>query len=211
MSAFVFFHVGDDLTQPTRLVRSLNKSNPDAEIIMATDPDTPKLEGVTHRIEIIGDRSKIMLMRLAGFAAVQAQKPALYLDTDMEVLEKIDVEELLGNKEAMLCRRSFQRDALFNVNLRGMDFTEYKGMILDQVYPYLACATITRTWEPWGVMVKMMDFINPKFHLWYGDQEALRLYAKTEEVGELKEQEYACLPEYISHDVKIVHYKGGRK
>jgi hypothetical protein len=65
-------------------------------------------------------------------------------------------------------------------------------------------------------MVSMMDFIHPKFKLWYGDQEVLRLYASTEadEVDYITEGEYACLPEF-EHTVyptpKIIHYKGGRK
>lgn len=214
MNAFVFFHVGEDLVQPSRLVESIHRSNPDSEVVMVTDPDTPKLQGVTSRIEIKGDRNKIMLMRLAGFAAAQAKRPAIYLDTDMVVKDKINVEDILGDKDAVLCRRTFNRDAIFNHNLRGMDFREYEGMTLDQVYPYLACATVTRDWSPWGLMVKMMDFIDPKFQLWYGDQEALRLYAKVQNVGELDESEYACLPEFensVMPTPKIIHYKGGRK
>lgn len=213
MSKFVFFHVGDDLIQPTRLVGSLRQSNPDAEIIMVTDAGTPKLEGVTERIEIEGDRKKIMLMRLTGFSAAQLKEPAMYLDTDMEVLEKIDVEKLLGDRNVLLCRRSFNKDSWFNINLRGMDFSEHRGLTLDQVYPYLACATVTRSWVPWGMMLKLMtQHLNPKYEIWYGDQEALRLYAIIEDTGEIDESEYACLPEFRDKfNPKIVHYKGSRK
>ena len=216
MSTFVFFHVGDDLTWPNKLVGSIKQTNSDAEIVMASDSGTPNVEGVTRRVNVKGDRTHIMLLRLAGFAGAQVDKPAIYLDTDMIVKAKIDPAKELGSKTAMLCKRSFNNEAIFNHNLRGMDFSEYKGMTLGKVYPVLACATITRDWKPWAQMVAMMDYIHPKFKLWYGDQEALRLYATTEadEVGYINESEYACLPEYeglLVTPPKIVHYKGGRK
>lgn len=216
MSAFVFFHVGDDLTQPNRLVESIRKTNPGAEIVMASDPDTPEILGIDRRANVKGDRKEIMLLRLAGFAGAQVDKPAIYLDTDMVVKQPIDPKKILGNKTAVLCRRTFQKEAIFNHNLRGMDFSEYKGRTLNEVYPILACATVTRDWKPWAQMVSMMDFIHPKFKLWYGDQEVLRLYASTEadEVDYITEGEYACLPEF-EHTVyptpKIIHYKGNRK
>lgn len=216
MSTFVFFHVGDDLTWPIKLVESIRQSNPDAEIVMASDAETPEVKGVTRRANVKGDRAHIMLLRLAGFAGAQVDKPAIYLDTDMIVKAQIDPAKELGSKTALLCKRSFSNEAIFNHNLRGMDFNEYRGMTLGKVYPVLACATITRDWKPWAQMVAMMDYIHPKFKLWYGDQEVLRLYATTEadEVGYINESEYACLPEYeysIYPTPKIIHYKGGRK
>lgn len=219
MSTFVFFHIGDDSTYVflvNRLVDSIKKTNPTADIVMVGDPETPVIEGVTRRVNIKGNRKEIMLMRLAGFAAAQVDRPAIYLDTDMIVKEEINTESLIGDKEAMLCQRHFNRDAIFNHNLRGLDFSEYKGMTLGEVYPILACATVTRNWKPWAQMVAMMDYIHPKFKLWYGDQEVLRLYSRTEkeDVGYINEAEYACLPEYeklIYPSPKIIHYKGGRK
>lgn len=217
MSTFVFFHIGSDLTQPNRLVQSIKKTNPGAEIVMASDPDTPDVVGVTQRVNIKGDRKNIMLLRLAGFVAVQATKPAIYLDTDMVVKTEINPEKILGDKTAMLCRRTFHREAIFNHNLRGMDFSEYEGKTLYEVYPILACATVTQNWRPWAEMVAMMDFIHPKYKLWYGDQEALKLYARVEDearIGYINEGEYACLPEMegqLKPAPKIIHYKGGRK
>lgn len=216
MSTFVFFHVGDDLTWPNKLVASIKQSNPDAKIVMASDPTTPKVDGVDQKIDIKGERQHIMLMRLAGFAAVKADHPAIYLDTDMIVKDRIYPEKMLGSKTSLLCKRSFNKEGLFNINLRGMDFSEYKGKTLGEVYPILACATVTKDWKPWAYMVAMMDFIHPKYKLWYGDQEALKLYARVEEgeVGYIDESEYACLPEYenmVMPKPKIVHYKGGRK
>ena len=102
MSTFVFFHVGEDLTWSIKLVESIRQSNPDAEIVMTSDGDTPDVKGITRRANVKGDRAHIMLLRLAGFAAAQVDKPAIYLDTDMIVKAKIDPEQLLGDKTALL-------------------------------------------------------------------------------------------------------------
>lgn len=215
VSTFVFFHVGDDVTWPKKLIASIRQTNSSAEIVMVSDLETPVIEGVNRRADIKGNRKEIMLMRVAGFAAAQVDKPAIYLDTDMIVKTEIDAEKLLGDKDALLCKRFFNKEAIFNHNLRGMDFSEYKNMTLNEVYPILACATVTRDWKPWGLMTAMMEYIHPKFKLWYGDQEVLRLYSNSgENFGYISEGEYACLPEYeksVSTSPKIIHYKGGRK
>lgn len=218
MSTFVFFHIGDDpkyVSMVNRLISSIKETNPNPYIVMVSDPETPVIEGITKRVDIKGDRKEIMLMRLAGFAAAQVDRPAIYLDTDMVVKEEIDTHKIIGDKEAILCRRFFNKQAIFNHNLRGMDFSEYRGRTLDEVYPILACATVTRDWKPWAQMTAMMEYINPKFKLWYGDQEVLRLYSQCgEDVGYLSERDYACLPEYehtLYPSPKIIHYKGARK
>ena len=212
-ATFVFFHVGPNLTQPKRLIESIKKSNPDAKIIMCSDQSTPFLTGVSQRIHVKGDPKNIMQMRLDGFAAAKIEGPAIYLDTDMVVQDKIYPEAMLGDKNVVMCRRSFQRDALFNTNLRGMNFSEYQGKTLDEVYPYLACATVTRDYKPWEEMAMILRTMDPKYAVWYGDQEALKTYAITEEIGTLDESEYACLPEMVHRNAppKIVHFKGGRK
>lgn len=210
---FVFFHVGQDVSQPQKLVDSIVQTNPGAEIVMCTDMMTPFVRGVTQRVNVQGDRNKLMQFRLDAFAKARLNNPAIYLDTDMVVQEKINPTELLESFNVMMCRRSFQRDAGFNINLRGMNFSEYRGKTLDQVYPYLACATITRNHEPWDSMAMMLRVMDPKYSVWYGDQEALKAYATSEKIGTLDESEYACLPEKVNRNFppKIIHYKGNRK
>lgn len=210
---FVFFHVGPNLTQPRRLVDSIRKVNPDAEIVMCSDQSTPFLTGISKRVHVKGDPKNIMQMRLDGFAAAKLDKPAIYLDTDMAVMEKISPTQMLGDRDVVMCRRSFQREALFNTNLRGMNFSEYQGKTLDQVYPYLACATVTRDYKPWEDMAMRLCMMDSKYAIWYGDQEALKSYAAENNIGTLDEKEYACLPEFVDRNnpPKIIHYKGNRK
>jgi hypothetical protein len=133
----------------------------------------------------------------------------------------VNPTQLLGNREVMVCRRSFHRDSLFNVNMTGFDMSEYEGDTMDQVYPYLACATITRDYKAWMGMHGLLTAVIPdKYKVWYGDQEAIKIMAQgmdQTKVGHLNEWEYACLPEFedeitrVGVVPKIIHYKGDRK
>jgi hypothetical protein len=122
---------------------------------------------------------------------------------------------MLGDKDILMCRRSFSKDAIFNPYQRGLDFSEYTGKTLDDVYPILACTTVTKDSSLWARMTVMLRmFISEKFHIWYGDQEVLKYFSSTSgEIGYIDEHDYACLPEYAdSHpNAKIIHYKGDRK
>ncbi len=205
---FVFFHVGDDITAPQKMVKSLLRHNPNANVIMCTDKNTPDVMGVTCRREFDVDRNELMAARLKAHAELGLCEPALYLDTDMIFMDKVSVRDLLGDKPIAMCRRDFNREAIFMVEQRGIRFDEYENKPIDEIYPYLGCATATRTAEPWIEMVKMLDGMDSKYRRWYGDQEALREYAKTHEHNQIQESVFGCLPEHKHDGAKILHYKG---
>jgi hypothetical protein len=216
MSTFVFFHVGSDLAMPTAMVASVKKHNPGAEIIQVTDRETPTVEGVTWAHPTTGDPAHLMLWRTQAFAALQLSQPALYMDTDMLVRKPIHPELLLGEAIIAVCRRSFMRDAIFNVHQRGQDYSEYAGKTLDQIYPYLGCATITPDAGVWVKLAERYAALPDKFKAWYGDQEVLRDYVHSLSplfVRKLDEYRYACLPEHFAEfpSPVIAHYKGKRK
>ena len=205
---FVFFHVGDDVFAPQKMVKSLLRYNPDANVIMCTDKATPDVMGITERMEFELDRNELMTSRLKAFAELRLGEPALYIDTDMLFVDQINVRELLGDNEIAMCRREFAKDAIFNVEQRGMRFDEHKDKTIDEVYPYIGCATATRDGDVWKKLYGMLDGMDSKYRRWYGDQEALREYAKANKIGEMPESVIGCLPEYKDHQAKIVHYKG---
>ena len=217
---FVFFHVGDDWKMQDRLAKSIRKTMPDAHIIMLTDADTPIPDGVDYRIGKY-DRTKLMTERLRAFAELRLDKPAMYIDSDMEMISTVNPAVILGERDIIMCRRSFNRSAIFNPHQRGLDFSEYTGKTIDQVYPYLACATIAKDWTLWARLYDTLRlFIPEKFHIWYGDQEALRTCAlgiDSHKFGTMSEEEFACLPEFYGDvslhgtDVRFIHYKGDRK
>lgn len=213
MSTFVFFHVGPDLEWPTRMVASLLSHNPGAEVIQVTDGDTPTVPGVTWAHPTDGDPRFLMLWRVDAYARLGLDAPALYLDTDMVVKSPINPSALVRDVDAAFCRRSFNRDATFNVRQRGLHFPEYGGRTLDDLYPFVGCATVTRDATVWADLAEMAHALPEKFWRWYGDQEVLREYARTRHVGHLPEHHYACLPEYLGEYTHpaIIHYKGQRK
>ena len=205
---FVFFHVGDDISYPQKMVKSLLRYNPNANVIMCTDKDTPDVMGITERKEFDLNRDELMTSRLKAFAGLNFAEPALYIDTDMIFVDQVNVRELLGEEEIVMCRREFARDATFNVDQRGMRFDEYEGKTLDELYPYVGCATATRDGRVWQKLYAMLDGMDEKFRKWYGDQEAFREYAKLNRVGTMPESVVGCLPEHKHDEAKIIHYKG---
>jgi len=206
------FHVGDDVTQPARLIASIRRYMPSAKVIVCSDNKTPDMD-CDIRFDHYVDRNHIMTERLNAFAELNLNEPALYVDSDMVFLESVYPEDVLGDDEVVICRRSFNQDAIFNVEQRGLEFPEYQGMTLDEVYPYLACFTVTRSNQYWKELISIAENLDTKFHVWYGDQEAIRMYAERYSVKAVEERHYACLPEQASqvNRPKILHYKGGRK
>jgi hypothetical protein len=200
-------HIGDDISAPQKMVKSLLRYNPDANVIMLTNKDTPDVMGVTERCEYDLNREELMTSRIKAFALRNLDEPALYIDTDMIFVDRVVVGDILGDSEIVMCRREFQREAIFNVEQRGIRFDEYEGKTIDEVYPFIACATATKNGAPWQIMLGMFDKIDPKYRKWYGDQEVLKLYAESE-ANTMPESVYGCLPEFNVGEAKIMHYKG---
>jgi hypothetical protein len=196
-------------------VKSLLRHNPDAFITMYSDYDTPDVMGITRRVESEVDRDNLMYSRVKAYAETYATVivPVMYLDTDMLVQGEIVVKDLLQGKDAAFCRRSFDRDAVFNTEQRGIKFPEYEGKTLDQLYPYVGCAVVAKSNQVWKDLLAIYEGLDEKFKRWYGDQEALRIYAEKypERVSEMHESVYGCLPEFKSDGATppvILHFKG---
>jgi hypothetical protein len=114
------------------------------------------------------------------------------------------------HKNVTFLRREFQRDAIFNVDQRGINFSEYEGTTIDEVYPYVGCTVVAEGVHVWKDLLAIYDALDPKFRKWYGDQEALRIYAEqnTELILDLPESVFGCLPEFKGEEAKILHFKG---
>lgn len=211
--ALVFLHVGDD--QLVNLfVESIRRSCGNIQIIQCTDLLTPPVKGVDDVFRYDGDITNLMTFRLKCFSKLKLNTSAIYLDTDMIVVK--DLSDLFINCDKIgLCRRDFNRDALFNTSFNGMNLSEYSGMTLDEVYPYIACCTLTPSFEFWSEASSTLEKLDRKFHFWYGDQEAIRNVAKnvkSDDLVFLPESIYGCLPEHvIDHDPRIIHFKGAAR
>ena len=211
MNKFVFLQVGNDPIAEM-MVNSITQSNPNSQIIQCSDPKTSKIEGVSEVFRLDSNSTNLMTFRLEAFSKLKLTEPAAYLDTDMLVLNKILVNQLLQEAEVALCSRSFGRDALINTNFRNMDLSEYRNKTLSEVYPILACFTATKSHEFWCACLANLLGLDKKFHGWYGDQEAMRNIAGTEKfkIRYVPESQVACLPEHIdvNPNASCIHFKG---
>jgi hypothetical protein len=208
--SIVFLHVGDD--QLVKLfVKSIKLSCKNIEIIQCSDLKTPAVDGVDFVFRHDGDITNLMTFRLECFSNLRRRTPAIYLDTDMLVLNDLSAI-LVNTTQVGLCRREFGRAGMFNINFNGLDLSEYSGMTLDEVYPFIACCTLTPSFEFWSRALTTLKNLDPKFHYWYGDQEAIKIVAGQMSDADkllLPESVYGCLPEYIQNtQPKIIHFKG---
>jgi hypothetical protein len=222
---FAFLHVGVDATVPTILVRSIRAYNPEARIIQCSDPDSPKIAGV-DRIFRSHQRDPQLLMtfRLQCFAQLDIAEPTLFLDTDMMCLGSLDPAGILRGNDVAVCEREFEITVPFNFQVSlgragqpigsRVYFVDYAGKTIGEIYPYIACATITKSSNFWSNALEILLGMDPKFHAWYGDQEAIRDLVKGGKyrVTFLPESIYARLPDQpvrVGTKSKIYHFKGG--
>lgn len=213
MTTFVFLHLGGDPLVKL-LVRSIDKTNRDARVIQCTDPHTGQVPGTTEVYRYEGDTSNLMTFRLKAFSELRLQEPAIYLDTDMLVLAKLEPQDILGEADVACCERSFGRNTLLNTSFRGMDLSEYKNKTFGEVYPILAAFTVTQTFDFWAVCAERLLTMDGKFHYWYGDQEAMRDVVRTNrfKMRLIPEATFACLPEFAQGtSPKLLHFKGAQR
>lgn len=211
---FVFFHVGHDLNV-NLLVKSIKATNPNAQIIQCSDFSTTKIDGVTDIFRLVSDVNNLMTLRLEIFSKLKLDYPAIYIDTDMLILKEVQINSLLNSYDVVCCQRSFALNDLINISFRGMDLSEYKNKTLGEIYPIIACFTLTKNYEFWYACYENLLTLDTKFHTWYGDQEAMRniINSNRFKAGFLPESMVACLPEFFNfNDPPIsLHFKGAQR
>ena len=196
-------------------VRSVRRLMPESHIVQCTDNQTGIIDGVDRVYRHNGDVGNLMNFRLEAFAALSLEGPSVYLDTDMLMFRALDPEQILGGADVAVLKRVFGADELLNTRFLGMDLSEYAGMQIGKVYPYIGCFALMRSNEFWKECERVMKALPKKFLFWYGDQEAIRevVEARRFNVKEVKESDYACLPEYIDEAAPpfIAHFKGVKR
>lgn len=213
----VFMQVGDDPTFEL-FVWSVKLTNPSLNIIQCSDLTTKQINGTHHIHRISADPTNLMTFRLEAFSSLGLNEPAVYVDNDLIFLRSLDnLSEKLNGHRVGLCRRDYKRTVEFSdEHISTYNLSEYRGVTLDEVYPYLACFTYSETASLWSSCLEVLKSIDPKFHKWYGDQEALRIISASGEFphADLSENEYACVLDCFEDNkelAKAVHFKGGRK
>ena len=216
---FIFFHVGTNISEPKMLVASIKRVNPHDKIIQLTDLFTPEVFGVDECYRVTGDANNLMSHRLKAYASFSIHGPSVYLDTDMLLLRKFDLE-LPSDKEVMVCQRSFDSEGEFNHNYKNLNLLRYKNKLIGEVFPYLACFVLVKDGLFWVKAYETLMTLNKSFHHWYGDQETIKILISDiykNNFSTISEAEVACLPDHLSElEGSIVpfflHFKGeGRK
>lgn len=211
MRNFAFLHVGNDGFMATTLVQSLRRMHADARIVQCTDRVTPAIAGADSVFRFDGDTGKLMTFKLRCFADIELPSATLFLDTDMVCVKPVDPVAALGDNDVAVCVREFDVNRTFKAKFGTMALNQYSGMPMGAVYPFVACATITRKADFWRDCLANLLSLDPKFQDWYGDQEAIRnvIGQKRYKAGTLPESIYACLPERESaRHAAILHFKG---
>lgn len=215
-----FFAIGKQaFSEASLLVRSVRLLNSDITVMQLTDVTTPEVPGVSEVVRFEGlNPEHIMTARVEAFAAVDTSIPTLFLDTDMLMLRvPASLSELPSSSEVIrLCRRYYDRSAAFNWQFRGLSFDEHRGKTLDEAFPWLACATFVYRAQFWNLCLQRLRNLRRDYHVWYGDQEAMRQVVGTTVTSQnpLCESEFAALPDKIEAKELpyILHFKGqGRK
>lgn len=188
---------------------------PTAKITQCTDRNTEKINDVDDVFVLDEDASNLMTFRLRAFSLLGLEEPAVYLDTDILITKSFSLDQLLSGRQIAICKRTFGQDDFINPTFKGMDLSEYTNKTFGEIYPYLASFNATITNQFWtDCSVKLLT-LDPKFHFWYGDQEAMREVIKTQKFStkELPESLVSCLPEHVNpSDLPLaVHFKGPRR
>ena len=213
---FVFFHISSDpateSSQPSLMVKSIRKHYPEENIIQVTDRNTDVVKGVSSAFRTEGNKEEIMAFRTNAFSELRLKEKAIYLDTDMLILKKLNIENLFKENDVVLLKRDFMKDSLINVSFRGMDLSYLKGKTIGEVWPYIGCFGGTTSYKFWSHCSDYLNKLDKQSKYWFGDQDAIREIAKSNyfKVAEVGEKEFACPPKFIEkgNPPSIIHFKG---
>jgi hypothetical protein len=228
----VFFHIGDDVSMPNIMVRSIRKHNKDANIIQATDLTSPRVDGIDEIRRFPGQADSIMLFRMECFSKFDTSSPCWFLDTDMVCLRKLETLRRGDSaKTVAVLERKFNLNDKVHKSAKGVDLSRYAERPIGTVFPFVGCVVFLWNSNFWKECLYEYYKLDDSLKSWWGDQEALKIVVRrkdrvnrlkslfpifgreTETVIKLPETAYACLPEFESSFEKpfLLHFKGPRK
>ena len=164
-----FFWVGEDITLPGYLVRSVRLvAGLDFEIIQLSDLTTPTVPGVS-RVSRQALSDSIMVARLQAYSYLEwSNKFTYYCDADSIFINRPQVD---SNFDILLCPRIEN----YKINSRYPEhYPEFDGKMIMEVMPFMFGAIITRGKNNIfnGLLRKCLK-LPARYHRWYGDQVAL--------------------------------------
>lgn len=176
MSSFdqiAFFWVGSDNEIPTFLVNSINLIyKKKVKIFHLTNHTTRKINGTTKTIRLsLSDN--LMVARLQAYKNFPYNnKLTFFCDADSLFVQKLNLFEL--SEDIYLIKRS--ENFLMNHNWPEL-YPEFKNKYSIEIMPYLFGGMALKDGKKFFSEILKICFDLPqRFHRWYGDQYALRIF-----------------------------------
>ena len=176
MSSFdqiAFFWVGSDNEIPTFLVNSINLVyKKKVKIFHLTNYTTRKINGTTKTIRL-NLSENLMVARLQAYKNFPYNnKLTFFCDADSLFIQKLNLFELPEN--IYLIKRS--ENFLMNHNWPEL-YPEFIDKHSIEIMPYLFGGMALRDGKKFfSEILKICFDLPPRFHRWYGDQYALKIF-----------------------------------
>ena len=168
-----FFWVGSDNEIPTFLVNSINLIyKKKVKIFHLTNHTTRKINGTTKTIRLsLSDN--LMVARLQAYKNFPYNnKLTFFCDADSLFVQKLNLFEL--SEDIYLIKRS--ENFLMNHNWPEL-YPEFKNKYSIEIMPYLFGGMALKDGKKFFSEILKICFDLPqRFHRWYGDQYALRIF-----------------------------------
>lgn len=172
LNHIAFFWVGQDVTVPTLLVRSIRAAfGAGVNVHQLSDRETPRVDGVTTH-QKVKLSPHIMVARLEAYAAYTPQEPTLFLDADMLILRQFDLPPLAENEVGVTLRG--ERDTIRFSKREWAEFPEFTEKDSAQMMPYIFSFVYTRSPVLFLRQLNALRKMPKRFHRWYGDQMTLK-------------------------------------
>ena len=176
MSSFdqiAFFWVGSDIEIPTFLVNSINLVyKKKVKVFHLTNYTTRKINGTTKTIRL-NLSENLMVARLQAYKNFPYNnKLTFFCDADSLFIQKLNLFELPEN--IYLIKRS--ENFLMNHNWPEL-YPEFIDKHSIEIMPYLFGGMALRDGKKFfSEILKICFDLPPRFHRWYGDQYALKIF-----------------------------------
>jgi len=174
LKRIVFFWVGQDISIPALLVRSIRRHlDPGIEVVQSSDRNTPQVPGAS-RFKTMNLTPSIMVARLEAYASLAIDEPTLYLDADMLVMRSFDLPELQPNEVGVTLRLEQDDRLIHEQTSEWRNFPEFRGKMLSEVMPYIYAFVYAGSEVLFMRQLVALRKAARRFHAWYGDQVSLK-------------------------------------